>query len=149
MARATSSSNPLVLTREAARDIGEVTARISRLEGMEAHARTADDRLVKVTSDISAMVQLHDMKMENDMMKMVELPDGIPLPAGQTIELRPKSLHVMFMGVKEQPKAGSMFKASLIFEKAGPVEVEFRSKRKMTVEEFRNRLKIRSLIDAF
>jgi sulfopropanediol 3-dehydrogenase len=35
------------MTREAARDIGEVTARISRLEGMEAHARTADDRLVK------------------------------------------------------------------------------------------------------
>ena len=35
------------MTREGARDIGEVTARISRLEGMEAHARTADDRLAK------------------------------------------------------------------------------------------------------
>jgi sulfopropanediol 3-dehydrogenase len=35
------------MTREAARDIGEVTARISRLEGLEAHARTADDRLAK------------------------------------------------------------------------------------------------------
>ncbi len=35
------------MTRAAARDIGEVTARISRLEGMEAHARTADDRLAK------------------------------------------------------------------------------------------------------
>lgn len=35
------------MTRQAARDIGEVTARISRLEGMEAHARTADDRLAK------------------------------------------------------------------------------------------------------
>jgi sulfopropanediol 3-dehydrogenase len=35
------------MTRDAARDIGEVTARISRLEGMEAHARTADDRLTK------------------------------------------------------------------------------------------------------
>ena len=35
------------MTREAARDIGAVTARISRLEGMEAHARTADDRLAK------------------------------------------------------------------------------------------------------
>jgi len=86
---------------------------------------TADDRLTKVASDISAMVQLHDMKMENDMMKMVELPDGVPLPAGQTVELKPKSLHVMFMGVKAQPKAGSTFKATLTFEKAGPVEVEF------------------------
>jgi len=35
------------MTRDAVRDIGEVTARISRLEGMEAHARTADDRLAK------------------------------------------------------------------------------------------------------
>jgi len=35
------------MTREASRDIGQVTARISRLEGMEAHARTADDRLAK------------------------------------------------------------------------------------------------------
>ena len=35
------------MTRDAARDIGEVTARISRLEGMEAHARTADARLAK------------------------------------------------------------------------------------------------------
>jgi sulfopropanediol 3-dehydrogenase len=41
------------MTREAARDIGEVTARISRLEGMEAHARTADDRLAKYFPDQS------------------------------------------------------------------------------------------------
>lgn len=39
------------MTRQAARDIGEVTARISRLEGMEAHARTADDRLAKYYPD--------------------------------------------------------------------------------------------------
>ena len=39
------------MTRAAARDIGEVTARISRLEGMEAHARTADDRLAKYFPD--------------------------------------------------------------------------------------------------
>jgi len=39
------------MNREAARDIGEITARISRLEGMEAHARTADDRLAKYFPD--------------------------------------------------------------------------------------------------
>jgi sulfopropanediol 3-dehydrogenase len=39
------------MTREASRDIAEVTARISRLEGMEAHARTADDRLAKYFPD--------------------------------------------------------------------------------------------------
>ena len=35
------------MSRDATRTIAEVTARISRLEGMEAHARTADDRLAK------------------------------------------------------------------------------------------------------
>jgi len=35
------------MTRDAAKQLGQVTARISRLEGMEAHARTADDRLAK------------------------------------------------------------------------------------------------------
>jgi len=50
------------MTREAARDIGEVTARISRLEGMEAHARTADDRLAKYfprqTFDLGEVVKV-------------------------------------------------------------------------------------------
>jgi sulfopropanediol 3-dehydrogenase len=50
------------MTREAARDMGEVTARISRLEGMEAHARTADDRLAKyypeMTFDLGKPVEV-------------------------------------------------------------------------------------------
>lgn len=84
-----------------------------------------DDRLVKATAEISPMAQIHDMKMEGDVMKMVELPDGIVIPAGKTVELKPKSLHLMFMHVKSQPVEGSMFKGTLTFEKAGEVPVEF------------------------
>ncbi len=40
-----------------------------------------DDRLVKATAEISPKVQLHDMKIDGDVMKMVELPEGIPIPA--------------------------------------------------------------------
>ena len=88
-------------------------------EGKEA------DRLIKVETPISAVAQLHDMKMEGDVMKMAELPDGIAIPAGATVELKPKSLHIMFMGLKSQPAEGESFPAMLTFEKAGKVEVEF------------------------
>jgi periplasmic copper chaperone A len=86
---------------------------------------TTDDRLVKATSDIAPVVQLHDMKMDGDVMKMFEVDGGIVIPAGQTVELKPKSLHVMFMQVAKQPEMGTSFKATLTFEKAGTVEVEF------------------------
>ncbi len=84
-----------------------------------------DDRLVKATAGISGMVQLHNMKMENDVMTMFEMKEGIVIPAGQTVELKPKSLHVMFMNLKAHPKTGDAFKATLTFEKAGTVEIEF------------------------
>ena len=86
---------------------------------------TEDDRLVKVTADISSNVQLHDMKMEGDVMKMVELPEGIVIPAGATVKLKPKSLHVMFMNVAKQPAEGEAFSGTLIFEKAGTVQADF------------------------
>ncbi|MFN4144145.1 copper chaperone PCu(A)C [Aestuariivirga sp.] len=84
-----------------------------------------DDRLVKATAEISPTVQLHDMKMEGDVMKMVEIPEGIPIPAGATVELKPRSLHIMFMDLAAPPQQGQLFKGTLTFEKAGTVEVEF------------------------
>jgi len=85
----------------------------------------ADDKLVKASAEITPMVQIHDMKMVGDVMKMVEMPEGISIPAGATVELKPKSLHIMFMDVKDQPKAGEVIKGTLTFEKAGTVAVEF------------------------
>lgn len=84
-----------------------------------------DDRLIKADTAISAMTQLHDMKMDGDVMKMFELPGGIAIPAGSTVELKPKSLHLMFMGLVKPPVEGQSFTATLTFEKAGTVEVEF------------------------
>jgi periplasmic copper chaperone A len=86
---------------------------------------TADDQLVKATASITSKVQLHDMKIENDVMKMVELPAGIPIPAGATIELKPKSLHVMFMDLQKPVVEGEKITGTLVFEKAGSVDVTF------------------------
>lgn len=84
-----------------------------------------DDRLVSVTiaADVRT-VELHQMAMSNDVMTMRKLNDGVPLPAGQTVEMKPGGLHMMIMGVKAPFKAGGTVHAVLQFEKAGKVEID-------------------------
>lgn len=85
----------------------------------------ADDRLVSVKPEARAdHVEIHEMKMDGDVMRMRKLADGLPLPAGQTTEMQPGGLHMMFMGVKKPLAAGEKIKATLTFEKAGSVEIE-------------------------
>lgn len=83
------------------------------------------DRLVGGATPAAGRVELHEMTMENDVMKMRALADGIEIPAGGTVELKPGGLHVMFLDVKAPFVEGDYVKATLNFEKAGPVEVEF------------------------
>jgi copper(I)-binding protein len=84
-----------------------------------------DDTLLKVTTDIAEVAQLHEMKMDGDVMKMGELKDGVPIPAGATVILKPMSLHIMFMKLKTHPKLGEHFKATLNFKNAGSISVDF------------------------
>ncbi|WP_421693876.1 copper chaperone PCu(A)C [Aestuariivirga sp.] len=84
-----------------------------------------EDRLVKATASITSTVQLHEMKMKGDVMKMSEVPGGIAIPPGATVELKPKSLHVMFMGLKAPVKEGETITGTLTFEKAGTVDVDY------------------------
>lgn len=87
---------------------------------------TEPDRLVKVSADVAGLIQIHEMKVDNGMMTMAEIPGGLEIAPGATVELAPGALHVMFMGVKTPFKEGEMFKAVLTFEKAGDVAVEFK-----------------------
>ena len=84
--------------------------------------RGGNDRLVAAGAKVSASVEIHEMKMEGDVMRMRQV-DGIVLPAGQTVELKPGGLHIMFIGLKAPLKAGDKFPMKLKFEKAGEVEV--------------------------
>ncbi len=83
------------------------------------------DRLVSVKSERAESVELHEMKMNGAVMEMRELDGGIAIPAKTTVELKPGSYHLMFMGVPQPFKEGEMVKATLVFEKAGSVDVEF------------------------
>jgi periplasmic copper chaperone A len=83
----------------------------------------AADRLLSASSDVADSVELHTMSMDGNVMRMRQV-EGIDLPAGQTVELKPGGLHIMFMGLKAPLKEGSKFPVKLKFEKAGEVVVE-------------------------
>ena len=82
----------------------------------------ADDKLLSASAAVSSAVELHLMTMEGDVMRMRQV-DGIALPAGKTVELKPGGLHIMFVGLKAPLKAGDTFPLTLRFEKAGEVTV--------------------------
>ncbi|WP_224705546.1 copper chaperone PCu(A)C [Devosia aquimaris] len=84
---------------------------------------SAADRLVSASSPAAADVQIHEMAMAGDVMKMRQLPDGLELPAGQSIELAPGGFHLMFMGLKQAFVEGESVPVTLVFEKAGAVDI--------------------------
>ena len=86
---------------------------------------TAPDRLVGGSTDLSSRFEVHEMTMENGVMKMRPVAGGIEIKPGQTVELNPGGYHVMFVGLKQQLKQGEHFKAVLEFAKAGKVDVNF------------------------
>jgi periplasmic copper chaperone A len=89
------------------------------------------DRLVSASSDISAKTQIHETEMDNGVMKMAELPDGLPIPAGKSVALKPGSYHIMFVDIKHPVKPGEVIHATLTFEKAGKVDVPFKAANSM------------------
>ena len=77
-----------------------------------------DDRLVSASADVSDKVEIPEMAMDNGVMKMRELAEGLAIPKGTT-ELAPKGNHIMFLGLKAPLVEGDTFDLTLSFEKAG------------------------------
>jgi copper(I)-binding protein len=84
---------------------------------------TGADRLVSVESPQANIVQIHESRMESNMMMMQQLRDGLPLAAGQATALAPGANHLMLLGVKEPLATGDTVELTLTFETAAPVEV--------------------------
>ncbi len=90
---------------------------------------TEDDTLIGITTQLTDTVQVHEMKMENNVMKMSEIPSNLVIPKGQTIILEPGGLHLMFMNLSEQLTSGNSEKVTLVFEKAGHTDIIFPIKK--------------------
>jgi copper(I)-binding protein len=89
-----------------------------------ANKGAAPDRLIAVTSPSAGMVEIHEMKMVDDVMTMRPVEGGLEIPAGATVELKPGGAHLMFMMVTEPFKEGGEVPVTLEFEKAGKVDVK-------------------------
>ncbi|QYX56883.1 copper chaperone PCu(A)C [Roseovarius sp. SCSIO 43702] len=83
----------------------------------------AADRLLEVRADFPN-VSIHKSEEVDGVMKMMPI-EGLEVPAGGSVTLEPGGFHVMFMGLTEPLEAGSEIPATLVFEKAGEVEVIF------------------------
>lgn len=90
-----------------------------------ANAGDEDDRLIAAESDVAARVELHThMQDANGVMRMIEVEDGMAVPAGGSHALERGGDHVMFMGLTGPFVQGETVSVTLIFEKAGPISVD-------------------------
>jgi copper(I)-binding protein len=76
---------------------------------------SANARLVSASSPVAGVVEIHEMAMENDIMRMRQIP-GLDLAAGRTMDLKPGGYHVMLMDLKQQLKGGESVPITLVFE---------------------------------
>ncbi len=86
---------------------------------------TEADRLLSGEAAFAERVEIHEMSMEREVMKMRQLTDGLEIPAGGDVVLKSGGYHIMFIGLEQQIKEGDKYPVTLVFEKAGSVEVEF------------------------
>jgi periplasmic copper chaperone A len=87
---------------------------------------TEPDRLIGIAATFAETAEIHEMKMDGEVMTMAELPAGLEIAPGAKVMLAPGGYHLMFFGLKQPPKLGDKIKATLSFEKAGKIEVEFK-----------------------
>lgn len=74
-----------------------------------------DSKLVSASSPVTPVVEVHEMVMQDNVMKMRQVP-GIDLPAGKTVELKPGGYHVMLMDLKQPVKEGDVVPITLVVE---------------------------------
>jgi len=86
---------------------------------------TTPDRVSCVSSDASAQCQIHSMTMEGGVMKMRPVEGGLEIKPGETVTLAPVGFHMMLVKLKHPLEAGQTVKATLKFDKAGTVDVDY------------------------
>lgn len=85
----------------------------------------AADRLIGGAVEAAGSFEIHQMSMTNGVMQMRPMPAGLEIKPGATVELKPGSFHLMFMDLKQPLAQGQRVKGTLVFEKAGKVDVEY------------------------
>jgi copper(I)-binding protein len=84
---------------------------------------SAADRLIGGSADIAAKAELHEMAVNNGVMKMRPLDKGLAIEPGKTVKLAPGGYHLMLLDLKRPLKQGEQVPVTLEFEKAGKVKL--------------------------
>lgn len=84
-----------------------------------------DDVLISAATDAAGRVELHEMAMDGDVMRMRALPDGIAVPAGETVVLRPGGVHLMLMDLAGPVTLGETRDVTLAFSSGAEVTAPF------------------------
>lgn len=79
-------------------------------------------KLVAASSPVAGVVEVHEMKMDGDVMKMRAVQGGLDLPAGKTVELKPGGYHVMLLDLKTALPKDATVPLTLVFKDAKGVE---------------------------
>jgi len=87
---------------------------------------TAADRLIGGSAVNAGRFEVHEMAVTDGVMRMRPLPAGLEIKPGETVTLRPGSYHVMLIDLQATPEAGKPLKGTLVFEKAGTIEIEYK-----------------------
>ena len=88
------------------------------------------DKLIGARSDIADRVEIHDHIMENGLMKMHHIEDGLTLNSGEKVELEPGGKHLMLLGLNKPLVEGESFQIILQFENAGEKSIEVKIQEK-------------------
>jgi len=83
------------------------------------------DKVSCVSSDASAECQIHTMTMDNGVMQMRPVEGGLEIKPGETVTLKPGGFHMMLVNLKHPLEQGNTVKATLKFDTAGSVDVEY------------------------
>ncbi|AWN39891.1 DUF1775 domain-containing protein [Methylobacterium durans] len=83
------------------------------------------DRLTGASMALAGRGEIHTMSMEGGVMKMAPVVGGLAIKPGETVELKPGGLHLMFLDLTGAPKVGEPVRGTLTFERAGAVPVTF------------------------
>jgi copper(I)-binding protein len=83
------------------------------------------ERLIGIETEIAAKAEVHESMVDANGVGTMEHVEALEIPAGGTVNLEHGGYHIMFMGLKGKLTEGEMHKATLVFERAGRVEIEF------------------------
>ena len=98
----------------------QVSAAYARIENGTNHAV----RLTGAETDVAGRIELHNVTMDGGVMRMRPVAGGIEIPAGQTVELKPGSYHIMLLQLRRPLRAGETIPVTLRFEGAPAIRAD-------------------------